>query len=140
MTIENNYRLQKLTCFPNDIRIIKLSQCLSMLPLNNLNRFSNKEKTECAISKIIVIKNNSKEAALQRSSQEKDVLKLCSKFTGEYPCRSKVSIKLHCNFIEITLRHRCSPVNLLHIFRVSFLKNTSEGPLLTVKYLIQEIK
>ena len=25
--------------------------------------------------------------------------------------------KLLCNFIEITLRHGCSPVNLLHIFR-----------------------
>ena len=29
------------------------------------------------------------------------------------------------NFIEITLGHGCSPVNLLHIFRTSFLKNTS---------------
>ena len=29
------------------------------------------------------------------------------------------------NFIEITLWHGCSPVNLLHIFRTSFLKNTS---------------
>ena len=30
-----------------------------------------------------------------------------------------------CNFIEITLRHGCSPVNLLHIFRTPFTKNTS---------------
>ena len=29
------------------------------------------------------------------------------------------------NFIEITLRHGCSPVNLLHIFKRPFLKNTS---------------
>ena len=29
-----------------------------------------------------------------------------------------------CNFIEIVLRHGCSPVNLLHIFRRTFLKNT----------------
>ena len=35
-------------------------------------------------------------------------LKICSKFTGEHPCRS---------VIEITLRHGCSPVNLLHNFR-----------------------
>ena len=28
-------------------------------------------------------------------------------------------------FIEITLRQRCSPVNLLHIFRTPFPKNTS---------------
>ena len=28
-------------------------------------------------------------------------------------------------FIEISLRHGCSAVNLLHIFRTAFLKNTS---------------
>ena len=31
-------------------------------------------------------------------------------------------IKLLCNFIEIALRHGCSPVNLLHIFRTPFSK------------------
>ena len=40
---------------------------------------------------------------------KKDVLKICSNFTGEHECRSVISIKLLCNFIEITLRHRCSP-------------------------------
>ena len=55
----------------------------------------------------------------------KGVLKICSKFTGEHSCRSKISIKLQSNFIEITLQHRCSPVNLVHIFRTPFLKNTS---------------
>ena len=29
-----------------------------------------------------------------------------------------------CDFIEIALRHGCSPVNLLHIFRTHFPKNT----------------
>ena len=29
------------------------------------------------------------------------------------------------NFIEIALRHECSSVNLQHIFRISFPKNTS---------------
>ena len=29
-----------------------------------------------------------------------------------------------CNFIEIALRHGCSPLNLLHNFRKPFLKNT----------------
>ena len=36
-----------------------------------------------------------------------------------------ISIKLLCNFLEITLRDRYSPVNLLHIFRPPFPKNTS---------------
>ena len=55
----------------------------------------------------------------------KRVLKICSKFTGEHPCRSRISIKLHCNFTEIALQHGCSSVNLLYIFRTSFYKNTS---------------
>ena len=58
---------------------------------------------------------------------------ICSKFTGEYPFRSVVSIKLLCSFIEITLRHGCSPASLLHIFRTPFPKNTSGRLLLHVK-------
>ena len=34
---------------------------------------------------------------------------------------------LQSNFIEVTLRHECSPVNLLHIFRTPFHKNTYGG-------------
>ena len=54
----------------------------------------------------------------------KDVLKICSKFTGKYPSRSVISIKSLYSFIEIALRYGCSPVNLLHIFRTPFPKNT----------------
>ena len=61
----------------------------------------------------------------------KGVQKICSKFTGENPCRSVISKKLLSNFIEITPRHECSPVNLLNIFRTPFYKNTSGGVLLT---------
>ena len=57
----------------------------------------------------------------------KVVLKICSKFTGEYPCQSVISIKLQINFIEITLRYGCSPLNLLHITRTPFPMNTSGG-------------
>ena len=62
----------------------------------------------------------------------KAVLKICSKFTGEHPCRSAISIKLQSKFIEITLRHGCSPVKLLYVFRRPFPKNTF-GQLLLVK-------
>ena len=55
----------------------------------------------------------------------KDVLKKCSKSTGQHPCWSVVSIKLHRYFIEITLWHWCSPVNLLPIFKAPFTQNTS---------------
>ena len=61
---------------------------------------------------------------------EKDTLKICGEFTGEHPCQRVISIKLLCTFFEITLWHGSSPVNLLHIFRTPFLKNTSGGLLL----------
>ena len=68
----------------------------------------------------------------------KGVLKICSKFTGEHPCLSATSINLQSNFIEITLRHGCSPVNLLHIFRTVFLKNTYEWLLPMVPFSFWE--
>ena len=61
----------------------------------------------------------------------KGFVKMCSKLTGEHPCRSAISIKLQSNFIEIALRHRCFSVNLLHVFRIHFLKNSSGRLLLT---------
>ena len=61
----------------------------------------------------------------------KDIPKICNKFTGQHLCRSVISIQLLCIFIEIKLRDVCSPVNLLHIFRTPFLKNTSGRLLLS---------
>ena len=55
----------------------------------------------------------------------KGALEIYSKFTRELTGRSVISIKLESNFIEITLRHGCSPVNLSYIFRTPFLKNVS---------------
>ena len=62
----------------------------------------------------------------------KGVLKIWSKFTREHPCRSAISIT--CNFIEITLWHESSPVNLLHIFRTPFPMNTAGWLLLNPVY------
>ena len=50
----------------------------------------------------------------------KGVVKIYSKFTREHLCRSVI-----CSFIEIIVRYRYSPVNLLHIFRTPFPKITS---------------
>ena len=52
-------------------------------------------------------------------------LKICSKSTREHPCQSAILIQLQSNIIETTLRHGCSPVNLLHVFRTLFQKNRS---------------
>ena len=49
-------------------------------------------------------------------------LKIYSKLTGEHPCRKAISINLLFKFIEIALRHGCSPVNLLYIFKNTFIK------------------
>ena len=70
---------------------------------------------------------------------KKGALKICSKFIGEHPCRVVISIKLLCNFTEITLLHGCSPVNLLHIFGTLLSKNTS-GRLLLHNLIMQNIK
>ena len=46
----------------------------------------------------------------------------------------------NCDFnkiAKITLRHGCSPVNLLHIFRTAFLKNTSGWMLLQTLSVIR---
>ena len=68
-------------------------------------------------------------ALLQKQPSEsvfrRRCLKICSKFTGEHPCQSAISIKLQSNFTEIALWHECSPVNLMHVFRTLFPKNTS---------------
>ena len=45
---------------------------------------------------------------------------------------NKFAALLQSNFIEIKLRHGHSPVNLLRIIRILFLKNTSGTLLLNV--------
>ena len=71
----------------------------------------------------------------------KGVLKICIKITGEHPYRSVISINLICNFIEITLRHGCSPVNLLHIFRTHLTKNISGWLLLyLINYPVNNVR
>ena len=62
----------------------------------------------------------------------KGVLKICSKFSREHPCRIVISVKLQRSFIEIALRHGCSPVHLLHIFRTPFPKSTPGRLFLTL--------
>ena len=66
----------------------------------------------------------------------KCVLKICLNFTREHSCRSVTSIKLLCNFIEIPLRRRCSPANLLHISRTPFYEKNYGGlPLILLDIL-----
>ena len=66
-------------------------------------------------------------------SLRKGVLKICSKFTGEHPCRNVISIKLQSISIEIPLLHWYPLVNLLYIIRTPFHKNTSGGLLVSLE-------
>ena len=59
----------------------------------------------------------------------KGVLKICSKFTGEQPSRSTL-LKSHFSM--------GAPVNLMHIFRTCFLKNTSGWLLLQLLQACRE--
>ena len=49
-------------------------------------------------------------------------------------------LKCDCNFIEITLQHGSSPVNLMYILRTPFPKSTSGGLLLTTQKMKFSIK
>ena len=88
------------------------------------------ENSEQALRKVLGKKNRGNRLGVFLG---KGILKICSKFTGGHTCRSVISIKLQSKFIEITLRHGCSPVNLLHIFRKPFYKSTSGWLLLIIK-------
>ena len=55
---------------------------------------------------------------------EKCFSKICSKVKREYQFQVAISIKLESNFIKVRLQHGCCAVNLLHISRGTFPKNT----------------
>ena len=74
------------------------------------------------------------EAAIHKCSYKKMFWNM-QQITGEHTCESSISIKLVCNF---RLQHGCSSVNLLHILRTSFSKNTS-GWLLMKCILIKKV-
>ena len=52
---------------------------------------------------------------------------MCSKFVEEHSSRSVISIKLQSNFMEITLRHGCSPVNCCIFSKHVFLRTPLGG-------------
>ena len=62
------------------------------------------------------------ERSIQKQSSRGVPRKRCSKNMQHIYRRTPI-LKCDCNFIEIALRHGCSPVNLLHIFRTPSLKN-----------------
>ena len=64
--------------------------------------------------------------------------KQCSSCVLSKKCSQKIEeiyrrTSMQSNFIEITHRHGCSPVNFLHVFRTPCPKNTYGGLLLSPK-------
>ena len=93
----------------------------------DFNRFSSVKTRGCYSCLVLYLHGARKETVdieihIQKQPS-RGILK--KRFTGEHPCRSATSINLQCNFIEIALQHGCSPVNVLHIFKTPFLRNTS---------------
>ena len=56
---------------------------------------------------------------------EESVLRISCEYLGASLYVGAILIKLQNGFAEITLLHCCSPVGLVHVWRVSFLENTS---------------
>ena len=52
----------------------------------------------------------------------KDVLKICSKFSGDHPRQSAITMKLQSSIIEIPLRHRCFPGYFQNLFLRTLLE------------------
>ena len=102
-TFEEGYDILKI--FGSNSKLVSRYACF-MLIIKTSHRFSN-------------IRSSPPEVFLGKA-----VLKTYSKFTGAHPRRSMISITLLCNFIKITLRLGCSPVNSLRIVRTPFYKNT----------------
>ena len=95
------------------------------------------QSCQCSKSLVKAISESSRPEVFLR----KRFLKICSKFTAKHQCRKVISIKLQSKFFEITLRHGCSPVNELHIFRTPFPKNISGWLLLNLvsdKYGVED--
>ena len=69
--------------------------------------------------------NSSFYDAFQKQSSRRVLIKSCSDNIHQIYRRTPT---WRCNFNKITLRHGCSPVNLLHlIFRTDFLNDSSGG-------------
>ena len=102
------------------------TQCCALNPFRNPHWYLNKNCSYLFTQQFLKYLGDNLGVRYRSSTLEvllgKDVLKICSKFNGEHPCRNVVSITLLCNFIEIALRHGRSPVILLHIFRTPFIR------------------
>ena len=135
-----SYLLSIYVLCPGGIKVSNIAEINELFVTKYLfNRSSSQRffflnfKAAGTASKIGSLRFTKSTAQKFRSSPQEEVVlgksvrKICSKFTGEHPWQKMLSINLVCNFIEITLWHGRSPVNLLRIFRTHFLRAHLEG-------------
>ena len=118
------------TCNARYYKILLLQRVL-FIDIFNAYPYKQKLCTFPILGKIYLSESSHPEVLLR-----KGVLKICSKFTGDHPRRSVISLKLQSSFIEITSRRGCSSVNLLQIIRTPFPMNTSGWLLLSFLILL----
>ena len=67
--------------------------------------------------------NGAPQVLYGQKQSSKGVLKICSKFENTHCEVDFNKVPLLRNFIKVALQHKCSPTELLHIFRTPFPKN-----------------
>ena len=86
------------------------------------------------VTRSLAFMNDSFRESIKQKQRSRGVLrKRCSENMQQIYRRTPMPMcDFDCNFIEIALWYGCSPVNLLHIFRIPFPKNSS-GWLLLIR-------
>ena len=101
-------------CFPK----LKFQKAESQFCISNEKDLNdNSFYLTISLKAVLLTKQKIRDSLCSISSGFKSsLLQIYRKFTGEPPSRIVFSIKLHINFIKITLLLRSSPVILLHFF------------------------
>ena len=107
----------------HNIRVVHCKWVLRFLLVFNLNRYS---------AGIYLLKVNNRNNRTRFKICSKLIIKTAGRWQlpAGYKTLHREIQTLQSNFIEIALRDGCSPVNLLHIFRTPFSRNTSAWLLL----------
>ena len=89
--------------------------------------FFNQMEEDLGIMNFWVYTFNNGYGYVIQANRKQPFIRILKISSSEHPCGSVISMKLPCNIIKITLQHGCFPVNLLHIFKTRFPKNTYGG-------------
>ena len=92
----------------------------------------------CELHRTVYLRIGEELTSIQKQPSRGVFSKRCSENMQQIYRRTPMP-KCEITLFEVTLRHECSPVNLLHIFRTPFPKNTSGCLLLSVPW-INELK